>query len=175
MKTNDPFSTPAALPSAAKPKRTPLAAYSDKDLKTRLKQTNNLLGGQVYLIFVAIVSLLTLPTYGTPTNLVEFLDPLLNFLFATWFLATVAVSYQRKPAAHPMLLTSFIIIFILGLISLIGGKVASLIQMLVGAICFISHWQAKAFFDPDLMPTHQQLRHEIERRQREAAGRENSV
>ncbi len=169
MKTNNPHPAPTNIPSDAKPRRIPIAAYSDEDLQKRLKQTNHLLGGQLYLLIVGMAALLGLFGSSKPDTLMERVGAVLTVLVVIGFTATVYTAGKRKPFGRPMALIAFAIVIISALISLIGGNIPSLIQILIGGICFFQHWQDKAYFEPDLIPTRAQLNHEINRRHREKA------
>lgn len=172
--TDNPFSAPTSTPTpiATDPSQQDpsLAGYSDEELKKRLKQTYTLSGSHLYLVVVGIFSLIALSNVPTPTNFVEFLDPLLNFLFGAWFLATAFAAHKRKAIARPMALISFAGVTVIGLLGLIGGGIFGLIRILIGIMGFRHHWQAKAYFGPNPSPSRQQLQNEFERRQSEAAG-----
>lgn len=162
--TDNPFSAPTTPAGEPKPRRTPIAAYSDKDLKKWEKQADNLFGWQIYLVILGLISFVFVVMTAQADPLLAVVNGLLGALYST----TALVSYKRLPLGRPIALAAFAVMVALGVLNLADGSTGGLVQILLGGAGFVHYWQAKAFFEPDLIPTRAQLKHETERREREA-------
>ncbi len=157
--TENPFSAPIdnAIREPA-PRRDPLAAYSDKELKKLLQHYRDRFAWCAYFGLGAFACFIftTLPD----------LDPILKSVFvliALWLTATIILMQIGHQAGRLMALFSFGFMILSGIIQTVTSGIGGLIGIALAVVGFKHAYDTSALYD-GTAPTRKALKKEKKRR-----------